>query len=103
MSESREIDMLELSEFNESDGSKLFDRINPKFLKGIEVEIKVEFGHTSIALEELTSLSIGNIVKLDAPSEQYVDLKIGDQIFAKGLLVVVDGCYGVKIEEVFRV
>ncbi|WP_299581646.1 FliM/FliN family flagellar motor C-terminal domain-containing protein [uncultured Microbulbifer sp.] len=102
MSFENEIDVLEPSEMNESNGKKLFEQINPKFLKGIEVEVKVELGNTSISFEKLATLSAGNIIQLDTPTDQYVNLTVADEVFAKGILVVVNGYYGVKIEEVFK-
>ncbi|WP_444896414.1 FliM/FliN family flagellar motor switch protein [Microbulbifer sp. ANSA003] len=99
----RTVEIVELPEVKEFSGEKIFETISPRFFKGITLEVKVELGSTIIALDRLMSLTVGSVLELDTPSNQNVCLKVGEEIFAKGRLVVVDGFYGVEVEEKFSI
>ncbi|MBB3063500.1 FliM/FliN family flagellar motor switch protein [Microbulbifer rhizosphaerae] len=102
MSESVEIEIAELPELKENAGNKLFEKLNPKILKGIEVEAKVEIGRSTISVEKLMSLASGSILEFDTPSAQELSLLVGGEVVAKGRLVIVKGYYGLQISEVFQ-
>ncbi|MEX2964320.1 FliM/FliN family flagellar motor switch protein [Microbulbifer sp. TYP-18] len=100
MSEPVEVELVELEEATEKLGERIFKRLNPNILKGIEVEVKINIGSAKISVERLMTLSKGEIVQLDTPSSQKINLLVGSQVVAKGLLVVVNGHYGLQVSEV---
>ena len=100
MKTSNEVEIAELAEVEECAGEKLFDKIDPRVLKGIEVEVKVALGKKRISVDELMKLSVGSVLELDTSSSQYLNLCVGEEVVAKGMLVVADGHYGLQIMEI---
>ena len=68
-------------------------------LAGVEVEIMLRFGHRRLPLREITTFSSGAVVELDESVAEPVEVVVGDRVVARGEIVSVDGCYGVRITE----
>jgi flagellar motor switch protein FliN/FliY len=70
-----------------------------RVLAGVEVEITLRFGHRWLPLREIVELTYGSVVELDESVAEPVEVVVGDRVLARGEIVSVDGCYGVRITE----
>ena len=66
----------------------------------IELPITVNFGSAVWPLKEILSMTPGTVLELDKTADEPVVVKVNDKVFARGEVVVVDGYYGVKIQEI---
>jgi len=66
----------------------------------IDLPITVRFGETHMTLESLAKLGPGSMIDLDRAPDDPVDLLVNGHLVARGQVVVVSGCYGVRINEV---
>jgi len=75
-------------------GSKTFD-----LLLDVALPIVVSFGRTSLQIREVLKLNTGSIVELDRFVSDPVEVIVNDCVIARGEVVVVDGNYGVRINQ----
>ncbi len=73
---------------------------NAALLFGIDLEFSLRFGQNTLTLRELSALAHGSVVELDRQTHDPVELLLGDQLVAKGEVVVVEDNYGLRITEV---
>ena len=73
---------------------------NLDLLLDINVPITVTLGTTTVPLKRLLQLGPGSVLQLDKTIGQPAELYIQDIKFATGDVVVVDGCFAVKITEI---
>jgi flagellar motor switch protein FliN len=66
----------------------------------IELPITVRFGETQMTLEGLARLGPGSMIDLARAPDDPVDLLVNGHLVARGQVVVVSGCYGVRVSEV---
>lgn len=66
----------------------------------IDLPITVRFGETQMTLESLAKLGPGSMIDLDRAPDDPVDLLVNGHLVARGQVVVVSGCYGIRINEV---
>ncbi|MEM9571475.1 MAG: FliM/FliN family flagellar motor switch protein [Pseudomonadota bacterium] len=64
------------------------------------VRVDVVLGEARIPVEELMSLSEGEIVELENQTTDLVDIYVSDRLMARGRLVVADGQLGVTLSEI---
>ena len=69
-------------------------------LLDMDVPVTVTIGQKSMTVRKLLQLAPGSVVKLDKPLEEPVDLYLSGSKFATGSVVVVDGCFAVKIKQI---
>lgn len=73
---------------------------NLSMLLDVELPLSVSFGQTSMPVRDILRLSAGSVVELDCAVDQPVSLVINNRVIARGSAVVIDGSYGIRIEEV---
>jgi flagellar motor switch protein FliN/FliY len=78
----------------ESGVSKTFD-----LLLEVALPIVVSFGRTSLQIREVLKLNTGSIVELDRFVTDPVEVIVNECVIARGEVVVVDGNYGVRINQ----
>jgi flagellar motor switch protein FliN len=66
----------------------------------IELPITVRFGETRLTLDALAKLGPGAMIDLERSPDDPVDLLVNGRLIARGDVVVVSGCYGVRVSEV---
>lgn len=71
-------------------------------LLDIELEARIQFGAREMLLSELLELSSGDVLELDRLITDPVDLLVGDQIVARGEVVVAGGNFGLQVTEVLQ-
>jgi flagellar motor switch protein FliN/FliY len=78
----------------DSSVSKTFD-----LLLDVALPIAVSFGRTSLQIREVLKLNTGSIVELDRFVTDPVEVIVNNCVIARGEVVVVDGNYGVRINQ----
>ena len=71
-------------------------------LMDLKLQVRILFGRTHLRLKELLKLGPGSIVELDRRPDDTVELVVNNRVIARGQVVVVDGCYGIRITEILR-
>lgn len=80
--------------------SKSAEAANLDLLLDIELQASLRFGGREMPLGEILELGPGDVVSLDRPVDDPIDLVVGDRIVARGEVVLIDGCYGMRVLEV---
>jgi flagellar motor switch protein FliN len=75
--------------------SKTFD-----LLLDVSMPVSVSFGRTDMLIKEVLKLTTGSIVELNRSVSEPVDIIVNDCIIARGEVVVVEGNYGVRIQQI---
>jgi flagellar motor switch protein FliN len=76
------------------------EAVNLDLLLDIELQASLRFGGREMPLGEILELGPGDVISLDRPVEDPIDLVVGDRIVARGEVVLIDGCYGLRVLEV---
>jgi flagellar motor switch protein FliN/FliY len=71
-------------------------------LMDVPVRVTVEVGRTRLTLGELTRLRPGSLLELDREAHEPADVLVNGKTVARGEIVTIDGCYGVRISDVSR-
>jgi len=69
-------------------------------LLDVPVRVTVEVGRTRLTLAELVALGPGSLVSLDREAHEPADILVNGKVVARGEVVTIDGCYGVRITSV---
>lgn len=72
------------------------------FLHDIPIDLVVELGRTQLSVRELSRLEKDDVIELDRLVNEPIDLLAGDQVFARGEVVVVDDKVGLRITELVQ-
>ncbi|MEO1305131.1 MAG: FliM/FliN family flagellar motor switch protein [Pseudomonadota bacterium] len=64
------------------------------------VQVDIVLGEARMPVEELMSLSEGEIVALENQTTDLVDIYVSNRLMARGRLVVADGQLGVTLSEI---
>jgi flagellar motor switch protein FliN len=73
---------------------------NIDLLLGVNLQVAVEIGRTTLAIRDVLALTPGSIVELDKLAGEKVDVLINGRAIAQGEVVVVDENFGVRITDV---
>ncbi len=78
--------------------------VNPQieFLKDVKVRFNVHVGSVQKMLIEILSLKEGDVIELNKNIEEYVDVKLNNQSFAIGEIVIANEKYGIRIVDLAR-
>jgi flagellar motor switch protein FliN len=69
-------------------------------LLGIDLPLVVRFGGTQLPLKVLSRLGPGSVIDLSRAPDDPVEMLVGDRVVARGEVVMVSGCYGIRVLEV---
>ena len=69
-------------------------------LEGTSVTLTVELGRTRMTIEDAIDCREQSLIELDRSVGEPVDVLINGKLFAKGEVVVVNECFGVRVTEV---
>jgi len=75
---------------------------NLDLLLDVPLAVNLRFGQRRMILREILQLASGSVIELDRQAKDEVDLLLDDRLIARGQVVVVDGCYGLRVTEVCR-
>ncbi len=73
---------------------------NIDLLLGVNLQVAVEIGRTTLPIRDVLSLTPGSIVELDKLAGEKVDVLVNGRPIAQGEVVVVDENFGVRITDV---
>ncbi len=69
-------------------------------LLDVELEATLRFGSREMTLGEVLDLGPGDVIELDRQVNDAVELLVGDKIVARGVAVLCNGKYGLRVTEV---
>jgi flagellar motor switch protein FliN len=69
-------------------------------LLDLELPFTVTLGSIELTLGEIQQLEAGSVVPLGRGAEGPVQLVVGGRVIARGELVVIDDCFGIRIASV---
>jgi len=69
-------------------------------LLDVNLPVSISFGKTRLPMREVLKLTTGSIVELDRDVNDPVEVLVNQHLIARGEVVVVEGNYGVKIQEI---
>lgn len=75
---------------------------NLDLLLEIPLAVTLRFGERRMPLREILHLSSGAVLELDRQADEPVELCLDDRVIARGQVVVVDGCYGLRVTQICR-
>jgi flagellar motor switch protein FliN/FliY len=76
-------------------GSKTLD-----LLMDVELPLSVSFGRAKLPLKDVIKLTTGSIVELNRTVTEPVEIIVNNCVIARGEVVVIEGNYGVKINQI---
>jgi flagellar motor switch protein FliN/FliY len=68
-------------------------------LHAVKVQLQVCVGEAALTIGSLLGARENEVLALDRAIDQPVDLLLEGRVVARGQLVAVDGCFGVRITE----
>ena len=71
-------------------------------LMDLKLDARVRFGKTDLRLKEILKLASGSVVELDRGPNDLVELIVNGRVIARCEVLVVDGCYGMRITEIVK-
>jgi flagellar motor switch protein FliN/FliY len=74
-----------------------------RLLGGVELQLEVILGGTSLSLEEVLELREGAVIGLDRTPADLVQIVVGDRVVARGEIVTVDDELAVRVVELLDV
>jgi flagellar motor switch protein FliN len=83
----------------ESQDDREAGKDNLDLLMDVELEVTLRFGERIMLLRDILELDEGSVVELDRQVQEPVDLLLDGKLIARGEVVVVDGNYGLRIQE----
>ncbi len=66
----------------------------------VELPVSVSFGRTQLALKDVIKLTTGSIVELNRSIVEPVEVIVNNCVIARGEVVVIEGNYGVRIQQI---
>lgn len=73
---------------------------NLEMLLDVPLSVTLRFGERRLPLREILQMSSGAVIELDRRADEPVELFLDERVIARGNVVVVDGCYGLRVTEV---
>jgi len=96
--EKKQAQSVEFSEAVESEPTGAGGSID--ILLDMNVPVTITVGRTEMPVQRLLQLGPGSVITLDKPIDEPADLYLKDTKFATGNIVVVDGRFAIKIEQI---
>jgi flagellar motor switch protein FliN/FliY len=71
-----------------------------KLLLDVELPVSVSFGRAELMLKDVLKLTTGSIVELNRGVNEPVEVIVNNCVVARGEVVVMEGNYGVRIQQI---
>lgn len=82
-------------------GSQDAKHSNPlDLILNVEVQATVELGRANMQVRDVLELGPGSVVELEKLAGEPVDVLVNNRPFARGEVVVIDECFGVRVTEI---
>ena len=69
-------------------------------LLDVELPVSISFGRAQLPMKDILKLTTGSIVELDRAVSEPVEVLVNQCLIARGEVVVIDGNYGVRIQQI---
>ncbi len=69
-------------------------------LMEVELPVRVSFGRSRVPLKDVLKLTVGSVLELNRPLDSSVDVVVNNCFVARGELVVVEGNYAIRIQQI---
>jgi flagellar motor switch protein FliN/FliY len=69
-------------------------------LLDLELPVSVSFGTAQVTLQDALRYSAGSLIELERTVDDPVEIIVNDFVIARGEVVVVNGYYGVRIQQI---
>ncbi len=69
-------------------------------LLDVDLPVSISFGRAQLPLKDVLKLTTGSIVELNRSVNEQVEVLVNNCLIARGEVVVVEGNYGVRIQEI---
>jgi flagellar motor switch protein FliN len=66
----------------------------------VDLPVSISFGKTQLPMKDVLKLTTGSIIELNRGVEEPVEVLVNHCLIARGEVVVVEGNYGVRIQEI---
>jgi len=66
----------------------------------VKIGLSVELGRRKVRIAEVLSLGPGSVIEFPKSADEPLDIRVNDQLVARGEAVVIGERYGVRITEV---
>ena len=86
--------------FGAEEDEQIFHSV--KFIEDVPLIVIVEIGRTVMEVQNVLNLKKGSMMVFEKIVGEPMDIVVGDQLMARGEIVVVNERYGVRISEVTR-
>ncbi len=92
-----DITMLDMGElFGEEKTDKATGALGMDMFRDVPLTVTLEVSSTEVTLGELSGAEAGDVLPLDKPVGEPLDVKVNGVLFAKAEVVMVNGKYGMK-------
>lgn len=71
-----------------------------ELLLDVELPVIVSFGRSQLPLQDVLKLTAGSIVELNCTVKEPVELIVNNCVIALGEVVVLDGNYGIRVQQI---
>jgi flagellar motor switch protein FliN/FliY len=71
-----------------------------ELLLDLELPVSVSFGKAQMPLQQILKWTTGSIVELETAVNEPVEVVVNNCVIARGEVVVVDGNYGVRVQQI---
>jgi flagellar motor switch protein FliN/FliY len=71
-------------------------------LYDVQLPVSISFGRTHLPLKEVIKLTSGSIVELNRAISEPVEVIVNNCVIARGEVVVIDGNYGIRINQIIN-
>jgi flagellar motor switch protein FliN/FliY len=69
-------------------------------LLDVDLPVSISFGKAQLLMKDVLKLTTGSIVELNRGVSEQVEVLVNQCLIARGEVVVIDGNYGVRIQEI---
>lgn len=76
------------------------EKRNLGFISDVNLDLIVELGRVDMEFSDVLDLTKGSAIALDRHCSQSVDLYVHNQLVAKGEVIAIDDCFGLKVTEI---
>ncbi|MCX6591785.1 MAG: flagellar motor switch protein FliN [Acidobacteria bacterium] len=91
---------LSMSRSDSGDGMGSSGASTLDLLLDVELPVSVSFGRAQVPLKDVLKLTSGSIVELNRTVAEPVEIIVNNCVIARGEVVVVEGNYGIRIQEI---
>lgn len=92
---------VEFQEFEDEDTTGL-EGISLELLYDLPIEVSVRLGSVIMSIGELTDLTVGSVISLEKLAGDRAEIMVGDELLARGDVVVTIDKYSVVVKEVVQ-